>query len=100
MTERKRSVVNRDLRIAVLLLAGTEAVLFAVVAYFVLNQAISSNEQLSRSIGWALAAVVAAPIVLLTLPALILGIWGHRLKLALGLAILALVLPLAVWYLT
>jgi hypothetical protein len=100
MTERTGQPVNRGLRITVILLAGIETVLIAIVLFFVLSQVISSNEQLGRSIGWALAAAVAAPFVLLTLPALILGIMGRRLKLALVLAIIALLVPLALRFLT
>lgn len=100
MTERTASPSNRGLRIAVLALAGIETVLFAVIMFFVLSQAVTSNEQLGRSIGWALAAAIATPFVLLTLPALILGVRGRWLKLALALAVLAFLVPLALRFLT
>ena len=93
MTERTASPPNRGLRIAVLTLAGIETVLFAVVAFFVLFQALLSNEQLSRSIGWAIMSIAAALFAVFTLPALILGIRGRWLKTALLLAILAVAAP-------
>lgn len=93
MTERTASPANRGLRIAVLTLAGIETVLFAVVAFFVLFQALLSNEQLSRSIGWAIMSMAAALFVVFTLPALILGIRGRWLKTALLLAVLAVAAP-------
>ena len=93
MTERTASHVNRGLQIAVLTLVGIETTLFAVVLFFVLYQALFSNEQLSRSIGWAIVAMAAGLFVLFTLPALILGIRGRWLKTALILAILAVAAP-------
>ena len=90
MTERTASPPNRGLRIAVLTLAGIETVLFAVVAFFVLFQALFSNEQLSRSIGWIVVGTAAALFVVFTLPALIRGRW---LKTALLLAVLAVAAP-------
>lgn len=100
MTERTARPVKRGLQIAVLTLVSIETVLIIIVLFFVLSQAVSSTEQLGRSIGWTLAAAVAAPFLLLTLPALILGIMGRRLELALVLAIAALLVPLALRFLT
>lgn len=79
------------LRIAVLALAGIETVLFLFIAYLALSQALSANEQLGRSLGWAIMAGAAVPYVPFALPALILGILGRWLKLALLLAVLAIV---------
>lgn len=93
MTERTASPPNRGLRIAVLTLAGIETVLFGVVGFFVLFQALFSNEQLSRSIGWIVVGTAAALFVVFTLPALMLGIRGRWLKTALLLAILAVAAP-------
>ena len=93
MTERTARPVNRGLQIAVLTLAGIEAALVAVVVCFVAYQALFSNEQLSRSIGWAIVAMAAGLFILFTLPALILGIRGRWLKTALLLAILAVAAP-------
>ena len=93
MTERTASPVNRGLQIAVLTLAGIETALFAVAVAFVLYQALFSNEQLSRSIGWAIVAMAAGLFVLFTLPALTLGIRGRWLKTALLLAVLAVAAP-------
>jgi hypothetical protein len=100
MTDTTAVSGHRGLRIAVVLLAGVETALFALIEFFVLSQALSSNEQLGRSIAWALAAAIAAPFVLLTLPALILGIRGRWLKLALVLAMLALAVPVAIRFLS
>ena len=93
MTEPTARPAHSGLRIAVLVLAGIETALFAVVASFVLYQALFSNEQLSRSIGWAIAGIAAALFAVFTLPALILGIRGRWLKTALLLAILAVAAP-------
>lgn len=93
MTEPTASPVNRGLQVVVLTLAGIETALFAVAVAFVLYQALFSNEQLSRSIGWAIVAMAAGLFVLFTLPALILGIRGRWLKTALILAILAVAAP-------
>jgi hypothetical protein len=91
---------DRGLRIAVLVLAGAEAVLFVVIELFLLSALLSSNEQLGRSIAGAVAAGLVVPFALFTLPALILGIRGRWLGLALVLAVLAVALPLLVRGLT
>jgi hypothetical protein len=88
------------LRAAVLLLAGADTVVFGIVGFAFLQQALSSNEQLGRSIGWTIAGAMAALIIVFALPALILGIRGRWLKLALILAIVGLALPLAMRFLT
>ena len=93
MIEGTERPVSRGMRITVLLLAGLETVLFAIVAFFALHQALSSNEQLGRSLGLAIASMAAALFVLFTLPALILGIRGRWLKTALVLVILAVAVP-------
>lgn len=95
MTERTARPVNRGLQIAVLTLAGIETALVAVVVFFVSYQALFSNEQLSRSIGWAITGTAAALFAVFTLPALVLGIRGRWLKTALLLAILAVAVPVA-----
>ena len=84
----------------VLVLAGAEVVLFAVAEILLLTTLLSSNEQLGRSIAGALAAVLAIPFALLTVPALVLAIRGRWLWLALVLAVLAVALPLMVRGLT
>ena len=96
MTEATARPGASGLRIAVLALAGIETAVFGVLEFLFLSQALSSNEQLGRSIGWALAAAMAVPLLLLTLPALILGVMGRWLKLALILAILAAAIPVAI----
>lgn len=93
MSERLARPASPGLRVVVLVLAGIETALFAIVACFVLYQALVSNEQLSRSIGWAIAGAAAALFAVFTLPALILGIRGRWLKTALLLAILAVAAP-------
>lgn len=94
MTERPRGT---GLRFAVLLIAGIETALCVVIEFIALGQAIGSGEQLARSIGWGVATVVAVPFVLLVLPALLLGILGRWLKLALFLAALAVVAALVAY---
>ena len=88
------------LRPAVLVLAGLETLVFVVVGSAFLQQALSSNEQLGRSIGWAIVGAVAALFVAFTLPALVLGIRGRRLGFALVLALIGLATPLALRFLT
>jgi len=88
------------LRPVVLVLAGIEMVAFGVVGFAFLQQALSSNEQLGRSIGWAIAGAMAALFVVFALPALILGIRGRWLRFSLILAVVGLLLPLAMRFLT
>ena len=88
------------LRPTVLVLAGIETLVFGGVGFAFLQQALSSNEQLGRSIGWGIAGAIAALFVVFTLPALILGIRGRWLWLALALAIAGAATPLALRFLS
>jgi hypothetical protein len=96
MTEANARPGAGALRTAVIALAGIEMVVFGGLELLFLSQALTSNEQLGRSIGWALAAAIALPMLLLALPALILGVMGRWLKLALILAILAAAIPVTI----
>jgi hypothetical protein len=88
------------LRPVVLVLAGLETVAFGVIGSVFLQQALSSNEQLGRSIGWAIAGAMAALFVVFALPALVLGMLGRWLGVALLLALVGLAAPLAMRFLT
>ena len=94
MTDAASSRTGR-LRVAVLLIAGIEA-LVLVVASLVLLGSLGSGEVLTRNIAQGvlmLAAVIAAPVA----AALILGLLDRWLWLALGLAALAVAAPVALF---
>jgi hypothetical protein len=83
------------LRTTVLVLAGIETVLLGALVLLFLSQA-GSSDPLSRAIGRAVTTLVAIPLLTCAVPALVLGVMGRWLKLALALAILAVPLTLAI----
>lgn len=80
---------------AVLALASIEAVLLGGLIFLFLEEA-ASSDPLSRAIGGAAATLAAIPLVIFAAPALVLGVMGRWLKLALALAILAVVAALTI----
>lgn len=78
------------LHIVVLVLAGlATAVMLGIVALVVASGQLSSGEQLSRSLGWAILGMYAIPWAICVLPALVLGILDRWLPLALALCLAA-----------
>lgn len=77
----------KRLRLAVLAIAGIEVVLLGALVLLFIGQA-GSSDPLSRAIGGAVATVLAVPLAILAVPALVLGVIGRWLLPALTLAIL------------
>lgn len=88
MMETMGSPNVQGLRVAVLVIAVIESVLFVVFEVIFLGLA-SSPDPFSRGIAGAAASAIAVSFALFTLPALILGVMGRWLKFALAFAIIA-----------
>jgi hypothetical protein len=80
------------LRMAIIALAGIETFVLGFYAGFFASQ-IASGDPLGREIAKGVALLACGPLLLFSLPALILGLLGRALVLALVLALLAV--PLA-----
>jgi hypothetical protein len=78
----------------VLLLAGAEAALLIVFV----SEILSSSDPLGRAIGRGVAALAAIPAFACVLPALLLGLLGRWLFLALALAVAAVPLWLLIMH--
>jgi preprotein translocase subunit SecY len=74
------------LRLATLVIGGVEIILFVLFAHLMLQ----STDPLSAEIGEGMTAVVAVPLVMMTLPGLLLAWLDRAPKVALSLVLLAL----------
>lgn len=89
---------RRGLRIAVVAIAALEVALLGALVLLFLSQA-GSSDPLSRAIGVAVAGLLAVPLVVLALPALVLAVAGRWLKVALALSLLAVPATAIIYFL-
>jgi hypothetical protein len=87
---------GRGLRRTLLGVAGLETVLFSGLVLLFISQA-GSSDPLSRVIGNGVATLLAIPLVVFALPALVLGVMGRWLRVALALTILAVPVTLVIY---
>ncbi|MGA7328065.1 MAG: hypothetical protein WBX25_27150 [Rhodomicrobium sp.] len=82
-------------RHAVLVITGLEATAtFIIVVTVIASGQVSSEEALSRSLGWAILSIDGLPFLTMTVPALLLAVLNRYLHFALVLSVL--MIP-AVW---
>lgn len=74
------------LRLATLIIGGVEIILFLLFAHLMLQ----STDPLGAEIGQGMTAVIAVPLLMMTLPGLLLAWLDRAPKLALSLVLLAL----------
>lgn len=80
-------------RLLTLVLGGAEVIAFLLFAHLMLQ----SSDPLGASIGQAMTLLMAAPLVLLTLPGVILACLDRAPRIAFGLVVLALVTAAIAW---
>ena len=95
MTEHSAHTTFPPVRIAALILSGLEVA--AGLGFIALLNLPPSNDPLGRSIALGMTGILAVPLLLFALPALVLAVRNARLNLALILAVVALPVGFLAW---
>jgi len=85
---------NAVLRLTTLVLGSAEVIAFLLFAHLMLQ----SSDPLGSAIGWGMTLLIAVPVIVFSVPGLLLASLNRAPRAALGLVLLALPLAGVLWY--